>query len=336
MAVNTSMKTALITGVGGQDGSYLAELLLDQGYAVHGLVRRSSGLNRDRIDGLGQAAATRNLTFELHYGNLIDPLGLQAVIGRVKPDEIYNLASESHVGISFDEPELTGDITGLGTTRMLEALRASKVEARFYQACSSEMFGHSPPPQNETTAFRPVSPYGTAKTYAYFIAQNYRDSYGMFVANGILFNHESPRRGETFVTRKIAKAAARIAAGLEKTLYLGNLEAVRDWGYAPEYVDAMWRMLQADEPDDFVIATGTAHSVRDFAEYSFAHLGLDWEEHVEFDPHYLRPTEPNSLVGDASKAAAELGWKPQVLTPELATLMVDAEKAAIEAAALRP
>jgi GDPmannose 4,6-dehydratase len=329
-------KRALITGITGQDGSYLAELLLEKGYEVHGLIRRASTINTSRIDHLYRDRHDPEARMFLHYADLTNGTRLVALIEEIQPDEIYNLGAQSHVRVSFDEPELTGDITGLGTTRMLEALRASKVEARFYQACSSEMFGHSPPPQNEMTAFRPVSPYGTAKTYAYFIAQNYRDSYGMFVANGILFNHESPRRGETFVTRKIAKAAARIAAGLEKTLYLGNLEAVRDWGYAPEYVDAMWRMLQADEPDDFVIATGTANSVRDFAEYSFAHLGLDWEEHVEFDPHYLRPTEPNSLVGDASKAAAELGWQPQVLTPELATLMVDAEKAAIEAAALRP
>jgi len=329
-------KRAFITGITGQDGSYLAELLLEKDYEVHGLIRRASTINTSRINHLYRDRHDPEARMFLHYGDLTDGTRLVALLDEIQPDEIYNLGAQSHVRVSFDEPELTGDITGLGATRMLEALRASKVDARFYQACSSEMFGHSPPPQNEATAFRPVSPYGTAKAYAYFIAQNYRDSYGMFVANGILFNHESPRRGETFVTRKIAKAAARIAAGLDKTLYLGNLEAVRDWGYAPEYVNAMWQMLQADEPGDFVIATGTAHTVRDFAEYSFSHLGLDWEEHVEFDPHYLRPTEPNSLVGDASKAAAELGWKPEVLTPELAKLMVDAETAAIEAAAVRP
>ena len=318
-------KRALITGITGQDGSYLAELLLDKGYEVHGIIRRASTLNTSRIDHIYQDPHDPDARIFLHYGNLTDSTRLITLIEEVQPDEIYNLAAQTHVRVSFDEPDYTGEVTGLGTTRLLEALRVSKVNARFYQAGSSEMFGASPPPQSEGTQFYPRSPYGVAKLYSHWMTKNYREAYGLFATNGILFNHESPRRGETFVTRKIAKAAAQIAAGQQDELYLGNLEAVRDWGYAPEYVEAMWRMLQADEPDDFVVATGVGYSVKDFVVASFERVGLDWEKYVKFDERYLRPTEVDSLIGDASKAVEKLGWSAETLTPQIAQIMVDFE-----------
>jgi GDPmannose 4,6-dehydratase len=318
-------KRALITGITGQDGSYLAELLLAKGYEVHGIVRRASTFNTARIDHLYQDPHDPDAKLFLHYGNLVDATRLVTLLEEIQPNEIYNLGAQSHVRVSFDEPDYTGEVTGLGTTRLLEALRVSKVEARFYQAGSSEMFGASPPPQHENTSFYPRSPYGVAKVYAHWMTKNYREAYGVFATNGILFNHESPRRGESFVTRKIAKAAARIAAGIQDDLYLGNLDAVRDWGYAPEYVEAMWLMLQADEPDDFVVATGVGYSVRDLVSASFERVGLDWEKHVKFDERYLRPTEVDSLIGDASKANEKLGWSATTLTPQLAQIMVDAE-----------
>jgi GDPmannose 4,6-dehydratase len=326
-------RKALITGVTGQDGSYLAELLLAKGYDVHGTVRRSSSFNTGRVDHLYKDPHDEDVHFFLHFVDMNDPLSLVRLLERVQPDEIYNLAAQSHVRLSFDMPEYTGLTTGLGTTRLLEAIRASGLATRFYQASSSEMFGATPPPQNEATPFHPRSPYGAAKVYGYWMARNYREAYGMFAVNGILFNHESPRRGETFVTHKITRAVAAIAAGQQDHLYLGNLDAVRDWGYAPEYVDAMWRMLQADEPDDYVVATGTAYSVRDFVQFAFEHAGLDWEKHVRFDERYLRPAEVDALIGDASKAKQVLGWQPQVLTPELARIMVDADRAALAQAA---
>ena len=319
------MKKALITGVTGQDGSYLAELLLEKGYEVHGLIRRASTFNTSRVEHLYQDPHEEGTRFFLHYGDLTDGSRLVTLLQHVLPDEVYHLGAQSHVRVSFDEPEYTGDTTGTGTTRLLEAIRMIGLQCRFYQASSSEMFGATPPPQNELTPFHPRSPYGAAKVYGYWMTRNYREAYGMFAVNGILFNHESPRRGETFVTRKITRAAARIKAGLDHELYLGNLDAVRDWGYAQEYVEGMWRMLQADAPGDYVLATGTAYSVRDFLELAFEHAGLDWREHVRFDPRYLRPAEVDALIGDASKAEAELGWKPQVLVPELARLMVDAD-----------
>jgi len=318
-------KKAFITGITGQDGSYLAELLLAKGYEVHGLIRRASTFNTERIDHLYVDPHNSNARLFLHYGDLSDASGLALLMHRVRPDEVYHLGAQSHVRVSFDMPEYTGDVTGLGTVRLLEALCDAEVNARFYQASSSEMFGASPPPQNEETPFYPRSPYGVAKLYSYWMTRNYREAYGMFAVNGILFNHESPRRGETFVTRKVTRAVARIAAGLQHEIYLGNLDAVRDWGYAPEYVDAMWRMLQADEPSDFVVATGTAYSVREFVMVAFAHAGLDWEKYVRFDDRYLRPTEVDALIGDASKAHARLDWKPSVFTPQLAAIMVDAD-----------
>jgi GDPmannose 4,6-dehydratase len=323
------MKTAFITGITGQDGSYLAELLLEKGYTVHGLIRRASTFNTHRIDHLYQDPHDPDARLFLHYGDLTDASRLTTLLEKVSPDEVYHLAAQSHVRVSFDEPEFTGDVTGLGTTRILEAIRATQVPARFYQASSSEMFGSAPPPQSELSALRPRSPYAAAKVYSYWMARNYREAYGMFSVNGILFNHESPRRGETFVSRKISMAAARIAAGEQQYLYLGNLDARRDWGYAKEYVQAMWLMLQADEPDDYVVATGTAYTVRDFLGFAFGHMGLDWEEHVRFDERYLRPTEVDELVGDPSKAQAKLGWKAQTMVPELARLMVDADRAAL-------
>ncbi|MER7279811.1 GDP-mannose 4,6-dehydratase [Dactylosporangium sp. NPDC000244] len=316
-------KKAFITGLTGQDGSYLAELLLDKGYEVHGVVRRASTPNVERLAHLSTALHPAGSGLHLHYGDLTESSRLMALLQQIRPDEVYHLAAQTDVRASFDQPEFTGDITGMGTTRILEAIRLIDLECRFYQASSSEMFGASPPPQNEDTAFWPRSPYGAAKTYAYWVARNYREAHGMFVANGIMFNHESPRRGKAFVTRKITHAVARIKAGYDTELYLGNLEAVRDWGYAKEYVEAMWLMLQADEPSDYVIATGTAHTVRDFAEQAFGHVGLDWQRYVRFDERYLRPTEVDSLIGDASKAAVELGWKPKTLVPELASLMVE-------------
>ena len=319
------MKKALITGITGQDGSYLAELLISKGYEVHGIVRRSSLPNTGRIDHLLSDAGIADSVLFLHYGDLSDSSRLVSLVTQIQPDEVYNLAAQSHVRVSFDEPELTGETTGLGSVKLLEALRISGSPARFYQASSSEMFGASPPPQNEETPFYPRSPYGAAKVYSYWITKNYRESYGMFATNGILFNHESPRRGETFVTRKITRAVARIKSGLQDKLFLGNLDAVRDWGYAPEYVEAMWRMLQIDEPDDFVVATNTAYSVRDFLGYAFEAAGLAWEEYVEFDERLLRPAEVDALVGDFTKVRAATGWEPTVFTPELARIMVEGD-----------
>ncbi|MDO3634342.1 GDP-mannose 4,6-dehydratase [Mycolicibacterium arseniciresistens] len=319
------MKRAFITGVTGQDGSYLAELLLEKGYEVHGLIRRASTFNTGRLEHIYTDPHVEGARFFLHYGDLTDGSRLVTLLQRIKPDEVYHLAAQSHVRVSFDEPEFTGDTTGLGTTRLLEAIRMINLNCRFYQASSSEMFGASPPPQDEHTPFWPRSPYGAAKVYSYWITRNYREAYGMFAVNGILFNHESPRRGETFVTRKISRAVARIQAGLDGDLYLGNLDAVRDWGYAKEYVEAMWLMLQAERPDDYVVATGTAYSVRDFVQFAFDHAGLDWQRYVKFDDRYLRPSEVDSLIGDASKAREVLGWKAKVLAPDLARLMVDAD-----------
>lgn len=324
------VKRALITGITGQDGSYLAELLLDKGYEVHGLIRRSSSINTSRIDHIYQDPHEESPRLFLHYADLADGSRLVSLVGQIEPDEVYNLGAQSHVRVSFDEPEYTGDVTGIGTTRLLEAIRSSGVNAKFYQASSSEMFGATPPPQNERTPFYPRSPYGVAKLYSYWITKNYREAYGIFAANGILFNHESPRRGDTFVTKKITKAVARISAGLQDELFMGNLDAVRDWGYAPEYVEAMWRMLQHDEPLDFVVATNTSYTVKDFLEISFGHVGLDWQKYVKFDERYLRPTEVDSLIGDASFAEEKLGWKPSVLTPRLAQIMVDADIAALQ------
>jgi GDPmannose 4,6-dehydratase len=324
------MKKALITGITGQDGSYLAELLLSKGYSVHGLIRRSSTFNTARIDHLYTDPHDPEARLFLHYGDLSDGARLVTLMSEISPDEVYNLAAQSHVRVSFDEPEHTGDTTGVGSIRLLEAVRLSGVHCRFYQASSSEMFGASPPPQNEETSFYPRSPYGAAKVYSYWVTKNYREAYGLFAVNGILFNHESPRRGETFVTRKITRAVARIKAGLEESIYMGNLDAVRDWGYAPEYVEGMYQMLQADGPDDYVLATGVRCTVREFLELAFDHAGLDWEKHVRFDERYLRPTEVDSLIGDAGKAESALGWKANVHAPELARIMVDADIKALE------
>ncbi len=329
-------KAALITGITGQDGSYLAELLLDKGYEVHGLIRRSSTFSTERIDHLYVDPHTEHARLFLHYGDLTDSSRIIALLSRIAPDEVYHLGAQSHVRVSFDEPEFTGDVTGLGTLRLLEAIRMCELDTRFYQASSSEMFGATPPPQDESTPLRPRSPHGAAKVYAYWMTRNYREAYDMYAVNGILFNHESPRRGETFVTRKIARAAARIAQGREEHVYLGNLDAVRDWGFAPEYVEGMWRMLQADDPADYVLATGTAHTVEDFARLCFAHVGLDWTRHVRFDERYLRPTEVDALIGDPSKAGRELGWRPQTFAPEIAQVMVDAELAALHGLAATP
>jgi GDPmannose 4,6-dehydratase len=316
-------KSALITGITGQDGSYLAEFLLSKGYTVHGLIRRASTFNTVRIDHLYRDAHDPTARLFLHYADLTDGSRLTNLISEIRPDEVYNLAAQSHVRISFDEPEYTGDTTGLGSIRILDALRQSGSNARYYQASSSEMFGATPPPQNESTPFYPRSPYGAAKLYSYWITKNYREAYGLFAVNGILFNHESPRRGETFVTRKITRAVARIKSGLQTDLYLGNLHARRDWGYAPEYVIAMWKMLQIEEPADFVIGTGSDFSVKDFVEIAFDHAGLSWQDHVKFDEKYLRPTEVDSLIGDASLAQKLLGWKAKVMPDQLARIMVD-------------
>jgi GDPmannose 4,6-dehydratase len=318
-------KVALITGITGQDGSYLAELLLDKGYTVHGLIRRSSTFNTARIDHLYQDPHDEDARLFLHHGDLTDGSRLVTLLEKIQPHEVYNLAAQSHVRVSFEEPEFTGMTTGLGSIRLLEAIRATGVPARFYQASSSEMFGATPPPQNEQTPFWPRSPYGVAKVYAYWMTRNYREAYDLFAVNGILFNHESPRRGQTFVTRKIAMGAAAIAAGKQQHLYMGNLDAVRDWGYAKEYVEGMWRMLQADVPADYVLATGTSYSVRDFLQMCFESVGLEWEKYVRFDPRYLRPTEVDALIGDPSKAQQELGWKAEVLPPELAKIMTHSE-----------
>ncbi|MBK5229646.1 MAG: GDP-mannose 4,6-dehydratase [Thermoleophilia bacterium] len=321
-----STKKALITGITGQDGSYLAELLLEKGYEVHGLVRRSSSFNTQRIDHLYQDVHEEHPRLFLHFGDLNDASSLNRVIEKVAPDEIYNLAAQSHVKVSFEVPEYTGEITGLGTLRLLEAIRETEVPARFYQASSSEMFGLvQEVPQSEKTPFYPRSPYGAAKVYSYWIVTNYREAYGIHASNGILFNHESPRRGETFVTRKITRAVANIKQGLQDKLYLGNLDAKRDWGFAKDYVEAQWLMLQQDEPEDFVIATGETHSVREFAERAFEHVGLNMDDHVEIDSRYYRPTEVELLIGDASKAREKLGWQPKVDFDGLVRLMVDAD-----------
>jgi len=323
-------KKALITGITGQDGSYLAELLLGKGYEVHGIIRRASTFNTGRIDHLYKDPHVNGVRLFLHYGDIADSTNLIKLLYRVQPEEVYHLAAQSHVRVSFDIPEYTGDVTGLSTIRILEALRETGVNSRFYQASSSEMFGKvAEAPQRETTPFHPRSPYAAAKVYAFWATVNYRESYGMFTCNGILFNHESPRRGETFVTRKITRAAARIKAGLENKLYLGNLDAKRDWGYAKEYVEAMWLMLQQDAPNDYVVATGETHSVREFLDEAFAYVGLDWHDYVEIDPKYYRPAEVDLLVGDASKAYAQLNWKPKTTFKELVRLMMDADIAGV-------
>ena len=323
-------KTALITGITGQDGSYLAELLLAKGYTVHGIIRRASTFNTDRIDHIYQDPHDENQHLVLHYGDLADGVMLANLMRDIEPDEVYHLGAQSHVMVSFEMPEYTGDVTGLGTIRLLEAIRASGVSTRFYQASSSEMFGSTPPPQNEDTPFHPRSPYGCAKVYSYWATVNYREAYGLHATNGILFNHESPRRGETFVTRKITRAVARIAAGLQDALYLGNLDAVRDWGYAKEYVEAQWRMLQQDTPDDYVVATGKPASVRDFCEVSFARADLDFEKYVRTDKRYERPSEVDALIGDPAKAEKQLGWKAQTDWRALAELMVDADRQSLD------
>ena len=320
------MKKALITGITGQDGSYLAELLLEKGYEVHGLVRRASTFNTGRIDHLYQDYHLNEVQLFLHYGDISDSTNLVKLLYRLKPDEIYHLASQSHVRVSFDMPEYTGDITGVGTIRILEAIRETGIESKFYQASSSEMFGKiDEAPQTEKTRFYPCSPYGCSKVYSYWTTVNYRESYNIFACNGILFNHESPRRGETFVSRKITRAVAHIKHGLQNKLYLGNLDAKRDWGYAKEYVEAMWLMLQQDEPDDYVIATGKSHTVRDFLELAFERVELDWKKFVEIDPKYFRPVEVEFLLGDPTKAKRELGWQANTDLKKLVMLMVDAD-----------
>lgn len=319
-------KRALITGITGQDGSYLAELLLAKGYEVHGIIRRASTFNTGRLDPIYQDPHASRKRLFLHYGDLSDASALSRLVLQVKPDEVYNLAAQSHVRVSFDSPEYTADITGTGAIRLLEAIRDAGVKPRYYQASSSEMYGKvMEVPQTETTPFYPRSPYGCAKVYAYWITVNYRESYGMHASNGILFNHESPRRGETFVTRKITRAVAHIKAGLQEKLYLGNIDAKRDWGYAKEYVEAMWLMLQQDQPDDYVIATNETHSVKEFLEVAFDHVDLDWKKYVEIDPRYYRPAEVDLLIGDYSKAKQKLGWEPKTKFVELTKLMVDAD-----------
>jgi len=321
-----TQKTALITGITGQDGSYLAELLLSKGYEIHGIIRRSSSFNTERIDPIYKDRHEKGAKITLHHGDLSDPSSLIKILGEAQPNEIYNLAAQSHVRVSFDIPEFTGDVTGIGTVRLLDAMRQVTPKARFYQASSSEMYGLvQEVPQKETTPFYPRSPYAAAKLYSHWITVNYRESYGLHASSGILFNHESPRRGETFVTRKITRAVARIKAGLQEKLFLGNLEAKRDWGYAPEYVEAMWRMLQQDKPDDYVVATGETHTVQEFLEVAFARAGLDPKKHVAFDKRYLRPAEVDLLIGDASKAKKKLGWEPKVKFKKLAEIMVDAD-----------
>jgi GDPmannose 4,6-dehydratase len=324
------MKKALITGITGQDGSYLADLLLEKGYEVHGIIRRASTFNTARIEHLYADPHVNGVRLFLHYGELSDSLNLTRLIDRIGPDEIYHLGAQSHVRVSFDIPENTGDVTGLGAIRILEAIREARVQARFYQASSSEMFGKvQAVPQTETTPFWPRSPYAVAKVYAYWATVNYRESYGLHASNGILFNHESPRRGETFVTRKITRAVAAIKKGQQKELYLGNLDAKRDWGYAPEYVEGMWRMLQQAEADDYVLATNETHTVREFVESAFAHAGLDWQEHVKYDARYERPAEVDLLIGSYDKAKAKLGWEPQTKFKELVKIMVEADLAAL-------
>ena len=325
-------KTALVTGITGQDGSYLAELLLSKGYDVHGIIRRASTFNTGRLDPIYADPHSGKSRLFLHYGDLSDASALARLVGKIEPHEVYNLAAQSHVRVSFDSAEYTTDITATGTVRLLEAIRETGIKPRFYQASSSEMFGLvQEVPQNEKTPFYPRSPYGCAKVYAYWITVNYRESYGMHANNGILFNHESPRRGETFVTRKITRAVAHIQAGLQTKLYLGNLDAKRDWGYAKEYVEAMWLMLQQEKPDDYVIATNRTHSIKEFLDVAFSHAGLDWRQFVEIDPKYYRPAEVELLIGDYSKARKQLGWEPKITFTELARLMVDADIALLKA-----
>jgi GDPmannose 4,6-dehydratase len=314
------MKRAFITGITGQDGSYLAELLLEKGYEVHGLVRRASTLNRSRIDHIPQDAG-----LHLHYGDLTDGVSLVNLIHEIEPHEVYNLGAQSHVRVSFEMPEYTASTDAVGTLRLLEAIRAAGIGCRFYQASTSEMFGATPPPQNETAAFYPRSPYGAAKLYSHWVTVNYREAYDLYAVSGILFNHESPRRGESFVTRKITLGVAAIKLGVRDRIELGNLDAVRDWGFAPEYVEGMWQMLQQDQPDDYVLATGVGTTVREFCASAFAHAGLDWQEHVSYDKQYERPTEVDALIGDAGKARDAFGWRAQTTAPELARIMVDAD-----------
>ncbi|MDQ0613789.1 GDPmannose 4,6-dehydratase [Microbacterium sp. W4I4] len=323
------MKTALITGTTGQDGSYLVELLLSKGYEVHGTKRRSSSFNTSRLEEVARAEGHRPDGLSLHYADLSDASSITNLVRDIQPDEIYNLGAQSHVAVSFDIPEYTADVTGAATIRLLEAIRASGVDTRFYQASSSEMFGSTPPPQNEATPFHPRSPYGCAKVFSYWSTINYREAYGLHASNGILFNHESSRRGETFVTRKITRAVARIAEGVQNKLVLGNLDAVRDWGYAPEYVEAMWMMLQQDQPDDYVIATGEAHSVREFVQAAFERVNLDWERYTETDSRYERPAEVDALIGDYSKAKRQLGWSPTTTFTGLVHRMVDDDVQAV-------
>ena len=320
-----SKKVAFITGITGQDGSYLAELLLSKGYEVHGLIRRASTFNTSRIDHIYQDPHDTNPKLTLHYGDLLDGVGLTNLIREIEPTEIYNLAAQSHVMVSFTMPQYTAQVDAVGTVAILEAIRATKRDIRFYQASTSELYGSTPPPQNEESPFRPRSPYASAKLMAYWSTVNYREAFGIHATNGILFNHESPRRGETFVTRKITRAVAAIKAGKQKKLYLGNLEAIRDWGYAKEYVESMWLMLQQPKSSDFVVATGLGATVKDFAEKAFTHAGLEWEKYVEIDQKYARPTEVDALIGDPSKAKKELGWSAKTHWQDLAKLMVDAD-----------
>ncbi len=323
-------KIALITGVTGQDGSYLAELLLAKGYEVHGIVRRSSSFNTGRLDDIYQDPHEEQVRLRLHYGDLNDASSLNRLLRTIRPDEIYNLGAQSHVRVSFDVPEYTAEVTGVGAVRLLEAVRESGIAPRFYQASSSELYGSSPAPQSETTPFHPRSPYGVAKLYAYWITVNYRESYGMFACNGILFNHESPRRGQTFVTRKITRAVARIKRGRQDKLFLGNLDAKRDWGFAGDYAEAMWLMLQQEKADDFVIATGECHTVREFLDEAFGRVDLDWKKYVEIDPRYYRPAEVDELRGDMEKARRLLKWEPRVKFKELVAMMVDADLALVD------
>jgi len=322
-------KRALITGITGQDGSYLAEFLLKKGYEVHGIIRRASTFNTERIDHIFVDFHQPDARVFLYYGDLSDSGQMSNIIYNIKPDEIYHLGAQSHVRVSFDMPEYTGDITGLGTTRLLEAIRRSGIKTKFYQASSSEMFGDAPPPQNEETPFKPCSPYAAAKVYSYWMVKNYREGYNLFACNGILFNHESPRRGETFVSRKITRAIANIIKGKQDFLFLGNLKAKRDWGFAPEYVKAMWLMLQQDKPDDFVIGTGESHTVEEFVEKAFSYAGIDWRKYVKIDPRYFRPKEVNNLVADTKKAMEKLGWNPKIKFDDLVKIMVDADLRAV-------
>jgi GDPmannose 4,6-dehydratase len=330
------MKRALITGVTGQDGSYLAELLLEKGYEVHGVIRRSSSFNTSRIEHLYKDPHETTTQFHLHYGDITDGVGISNLVRDLEPHEIYNLAAQSHVKVSFEMPDFTAQVDAVGTIRLLEAIRAAKIDTKIYQASTSELYGSTPPPQSEISSFAPQSPYAAAKLYSYWVVRNYRDAYGLHATNGILFNHESPRRGETFVTRKITMAAARIKLGLQSKLYLGNLNAIRDWGFAPEYVESMWRMLQQNEPDDYVVATGVGATVRNFCEASFSALDLDYKDFVETEDRYTRPTEVDALIGDPSKAERILGWKAKTHWKELAELMVASDLEKISQSSLLP